>query len=88
MQTREERQRHLSSDGGEGLGLTTKRVVEESKGEHPGQPLRSSSRLDPRSQSRFGAEVQLRGTAGLVWDGKDFDQDEQVQREVGFETER
>jgi len=60
------------------LGLTTKRVVEESKMSGAPGAATSIFKLVGSSLTKSGSELksQLRGTAGLVWDSEDFDQDE------------
>ena len=60
------------------LGLTTKRVVEESKMSGAPGAATSIFKLVGSSLTKSGSELksQLRGTAGLVWDSEYFDQDE------------
>ena len=60
------------------LGLTTKRVVEESKMSGAPGAATSIFKLVGSSLTKSGSELKshLRGTAGLVWDSGDCDQDE------------
>ena len=72
----EERQRHLSSDGGEGHGTDHKARGRGKQNERSTRGGRLDS-LVGSSLTKSGSELKSqRGTAGLVWDSEDFDQDE------------